>query len=222
MIRVTCPDCGSTIGAKDELLGETRKCPKCGRSLLISPRASANVPASADPGITQPKTDSAADSAADGADLGTVKKVEAIDRLGRSNFYIILNKTSVVATWENDGRGWMLKTSAGMIPANRNLDQLPGQGNFQMVELKLSMSDKGKQLDGLQAYQLAQRYALTAIEKGDDNLCKRITGSCGLNKDQKHQVRKLVREQFMRHVWEDATNVFEFLASEDQHTTGVG
>ena len=61
MIRVTCPGCGSTIGAKDELLGETRKCPKCGNQLVISPRASANAPAPADLGITQPTTDAAAD-----------------------------------------------------------------------------------------------------------------------------------------------------------------
>ena len=218
MIRVTCPGCGSTIGAKDELLGETRKCPKCGKPLLISPRASANVPASDGLGITPPKTDSTADDAG----LGAVKKVEAIERLNRLNYYLILNKSSIVCAWENDGRGWMLRTSAGMIPASRNLDQLPGQGNFQMVELKLSVSDKGKRLEGLQVYQLAQRYALTAIEKGDDNICKRITGHCGLNKDQKHQVRKLIREQFMQHVWEDATNVFEFLGNVDQHTSQVG
>jgi len=218
MISVTCPKCGSKIGANDELLGERRNCPKCGNPLVISPRASANAPAPAGVGIAQPK----ADSAADGADLGAVKKLDAIERLNRLNYYVVLNKASIVCAWENDGRGWMLRTSAGMIPANRNFDQLPGQGNFQMVELKLSVSDKGKRLHGLQVYQLAQRYALTAIEKGDDNVCKRIIGSCGLNKDQKHQVRKLIREQFMRHVWEDSTNVFEFLASPDQHTTGVG
>ena len=36
-IRIRCKNCGSKIDAKDELLGQTRQCPKCKSSLLIVP-----------------------------------------------------------------------------------------------------------------------------------------------------------------------------------------
>lgn len=36
-IKVICQSCGSSIQAKESLIGQTRKCPKCSASLLIRP-----------------------------------------------------------------------------------------------------------------------------------------------------------------------------------------
>ena len=35
MIRVTCPHCGSKLNAKDDLIGQMRKCPKCAQPLIV-------------------------------------------------------------------------------------------------------------------------------------------------------------------------------------------
>ena len=34
MIRFTCP-CGKSLSARDEYVGETTRCPDCGRELII-------------------------------------------------------------------------------------------------------------------------------------------------------------------------------------------
>jgi len=41
-IRVICKNCHSKIDAKDELLGQTRTCPKCKKPLKIEPESSEN------------------------------------------------------------------------------------------------------------------------------------------------------------------------------------
>jgi len=249
MIQVTCPGCGSKLNAKDELNGQMRACPKCKTPMLISASASAKTavappepeakpepPPEARPPVVQasavqtPAVQTPSAQAAAGqaptvdvpVQTDVVKRVEAIERLNRNNHYLILNKTSVVATWENNGHGWMLKTNFGLVSAARNHEQLPGQGNFQMVELIVDFTDDGRRLEGLRTFQLAQRYALTELDKGDDKICKRISGPFGLNKDQKLQIRKIIREQFMHQVWEHADNVFEFLDNLDFHSPGVG
>ena len=43
MIRVTCPHCGSKLNAKDELAGQTRKCPKCAQPVRIVADAAASI-----------------------------------------------------------------------------------------------------------------------------------------------------------------------------------
>jgi len=43
-----------------------------------------------------------------------------------------------------------------------------------------------------------------------------------LNRDQKNAVRLMLREQFMRPVWENSTEVLEYLSNADFHAHGVG
>ena len=77
-------------------------------------------------------------------------------------------------------------------------------------------------MSGLTSYQLATRWALTALDQGDDQIVGKITGLGSLNRDQKNAVRQALKDQFMRQVWEGAADVLEYLANTDYHSPGVG
>jgi len=128
----------------------------------------------------------------------------------------------LVAMWENKGKGWLVKTDRGAVSAKKNPDQLPNEGDFQLIELKLNMTPDGKRLSGLWIFQLALRWALTVLEQDEDTIVEKITGLGSLKKDQKIVVRQAIREQFMPPVWENATDVLEYLANADYHSHGVG
>lgn len=212
MIRIVCPGCGSKLNAKDELAGQTRKCPKCAQTVHI-----------------------VADPASAGASINEVESgqhvIPAIEahlpthdlpgRLNRESHYLICGKTRVEAAWENNGAGWMLKTNNGFVSAKRNREQLPTQGNFQLVELKFIVTSGGRRLTGIVSYQLASRWALTTLDQADDLIVGKISGLGCLNKEQKNVLRLAIKEQFMRPVWEDAAAVLEYLANTDYHSPGV-
>ncbi len=212
MIRVTCPHCGSKLNAKDELAGQTRKCPKCAQPLLV---VADPAPVGRDVGRTAPPADPPATEEG-------LPSLDLPEHLNRLSHYLICDRTHLVATWENDGRGWMLKTISGLIAAKRNRDQLPSQGDFKLVELKLSMTSDGKRLTGLKSYQLALRWALTVLDQGDEQIVAKIIGHGSLNQDQKAVVRETLRDQFMREVWQDAADVLAYLGNTDYHSSGVG
>ncbi len=229
MIRVTCESCGSKLNAKDELAGQTRKCPKCGTPILIAP------PEDTEPEETEPLATVAEATVVQATDdLEGDQHVQVSDgrsfdeqheipeRLNRLNRYMICDKSRLVAAWENNGNGWMLKTNFGFISAMRNHEQIPSQGDFKLVELRMEMSDGGLRLIGLRVYQLAKRWALNKLERGDDDIVHAISKLGFLNKDQKGIIRKAIRDLFMRHVWAESDNVLDYLGSTDYHSAGVG
>jgi hypothetical protein len=84
------------------------------------------------------------------------------------------------------------------------------------------MTPEGKRLKGIACHQLTPHWALTALDQGDDPVLERITGPGRLNRDQKAAIRLALKEQFMRPIWEQATEVIEYLANADSHSSGVG
>ncbi len=207
MIRLVCPGCGSKLNAKDELVGQVRKCPKCGGPVEI--RASEVLPE---------RSELAAEEGS-AADVG-LPVHHWLERLDRRCHYLIVDRARLVALWEDNGEGWMLKTRAGVVNAARNRELIPSQGEFQLVELKLQAGDAGRRLVGLTSYQLASRWALTSLERGDDRICEKITGPGCLNKDQKNAVRSAIKDQFMHEIWQDAHSVLDYLADTDYHSPG--
>ena len=135
---------------------------------------------------------------------------------------LICDRTHLVATWENNGSGWMFKVGTGFVSAKRGRENLPSQGDFKLVELKFMITPDGKRLSGLATYQLATRWALTALDQGDDQIVGKITGMGSLNREQKNAVRQALKDQFMRQVWEGAADVLEYLANTDYHSPSVG
>jgi hypothetical protein len=216
MIRIICPHCGSKLNAKEKLLGESRPCPKCKEPVKIAiledhtklPSIPLEEPDENLPHLLGNKA--------------PLPSVRLLERLGRNFRYLICDRTGVIAAWANDGQGWTLKTNAGMAPVTRNPETLPTQGDFKLVELKLESREAGLHLLGLAMYQLAQRWALTCLDEGDDRICERVTGHGSLNREQKFAIRRTLRENFMPEVWEHAKEVLDFLANNDYHSHGVG
>jgi hypothetical protein len=212
MIRITCPVCQSRLNAKDQLAGQTRKCPKCGNPLVI------------------PKMEEASESEALGlavldepppdqqvpvVTVGHLPHVAMPGRLNRQSRYLICDRTSVVATWQHNGQGWQLKTRGGYVSAARNPENLPAQGNHTLVELVLAATDEGPRLQGIRCFKLAEHWALIALAQGDDRICSRITGPGVLGREQKVAIRTYLAETLMREIWQDAREVMDYLANSE-------
>ena len=219
MIRFTCPSCQVRLNAKDELAGRTRKCPKCGAAIEIPETAPDSESVGEEwTGLDDVAPDQHVHNVLD----HDLPQVEAPKRLVRLNRYLICDKTRLIALWEGNGQGWMLKTGAGFVKVSRNAEQLPSHGNFTLVELAMEMTDEGHRLRGIHSYQLAQSWALTALQRDEHKILSRISGPGCLTKEQKAVVQSFLREQFMRSVWEEATEVLDYLGNFDYHSSGVG
>jgi hypothetical protein len=218
MIRVTCPGCGVKLNAKDELAGRTRRCPQCGAPVPI-PKV--ETPAEPPPQGPAGVADAAPGEEAIGTPEATLRPVAVPQRLDPTSRYLICDSAKLVADWKANGRGWMLKTNAGLISAVRNPDQLPNQGDFKLVELGFKTTEDGVRLDGITSYQLAPRWALTHLDKGDHKILSAVTGPGGLNKTQKSAVHQVIMDQLMHEVWKDAQRVLDYLANTDYHSPGT-
>ncbi len=215
MIACICPGCGSKLEAKNRLAGRTVKCPKCGGPVEIPALPSAA------PSPTAP-ADASPPPAVHDIDAGSLPPLQRPARLDRQNHYAICDSARVAAVWENNGKGWMLKTDAGLASAARNPEQLPQEGNFKLIELKLKAGADGRHLVGIVVFQLAQRWAMTNLDRNDDRILTAVTGHASLNRPQKDAVRKLIHEQFMREVWEKSHAVMDYLNNADYHSPGAG
>jgi Zn-finger nucleic acid-binding protein len=209
MIRVVCPACETKLNARDDLAGKAKKCPQCGAVIQI-PEVD-EVPEDADEPTTEIIQANPAET--------RLPSRHIPERLDRQNRYLICDPTSLKAVWKNDGRGWMLKTIAGFLSAKRNADQLPPHGDFTLVELRMKMTDEGLRLEVVESYQLASRFAMTKLDKGDDDVLHAVTGHGFLNQPQKFIVRQALSDQFMREVWADSTEAMEYLANTDYHSS---
>ena len=135
--------------------------------------------------------------------------------------YLIFDGERVVATWENNGQGWMIRSGLGFICVTRNPDKLPTQGTFVLVELRLDVTEVGLRLHGILAYRLARRWALPELIKSDEAILRKVEGFGALNKSQKFSLCHYVREQFMREVWTSISEVHDYLTNGDYHSPGV-
>ncbi len=229
MIRFLCPGCRSRIQAKDELAGQVRRCPKCQVAFRIpkpelptedyleAEWVEGAAPAETARGAAAAETTRIVPAAEEG-----IRTVDVPDKLVRTNVYLICDKATIYGVWENNGRGWQVKGSMGFISARQNSDELPLEGDFQLVELKMRPVPGGIRLVGLMSYQLAPRYALLALARGDEDILTKVVGPGRLTREQKSAIKLFILNKFMHPVWQDAREVLEFLNSPDYLTPGVG
>jgi hypothetical protein len=204
MISCLCPGCGTRLAAEDRLAGRTIACPTCGGVVQVS---------AAEPATAQPR--------ADHLEAGQLPAPRGPARLDRQCHYLICDNSHLVAAWENDGCGWMLATDFGLVSATRNPEQLPSQGVFQLIELRLKMTGAGLRIEDLVVYQLAEHWALTKLAESDDAILTAVTGRAALVRAQKDAVRDAIHQQFMRDVWASSPKVMDYLASADYHAHGT-
>jgi hypothetical protein len=212
MIRIVCPICQSKLNAKEELAGQSRKCPKCGNLLAI--------PHSSGSGNAVEEATPAVESQASRAE--PLPHLPVPERLVRTNRYLILDREKVFALWETSREGWQLKIPGGYINAARNPDKLPNLGEYVLVELIMHITDHGMRLRGLACYKLASHWALTTPSQGDHRILARIVGPGSLNRDQKSAVRDFLGKELMYEVLKDAQAVLDFLGNSDFHSHGAG
>ena len=135
MIELRCPSCEKKLRAKAELAGRMVKCPNCGQPIRIAADTADD---------NSPDGRQSAIPTSAGLRRAAAGPSHAMERLERSSHYLICNRNRLVALWENNGAGWMLDTPTGPIPAKRNRDQIPTNGDFQLVELKFNHTPEGK------------------------------------------------------------------------------
>jgi DNA-directed RNA polymerase subunit RPC12/RpoP len=215
MIRFTCPGCQRKLNAKDDLVGQTRNCPNCGTAVLVRPDEDPLVgPEEATPNET-------AASLIHGVSEEALPLYSGPSRLNRINHYLVCDNSRIVAAWENNGHGWMLRTTAGLISAARNREKIPNQGDFKLVELQMESVEDVLRLRGLTVYQLNRRWGLVGLGRGDDDVLKAVVGLGSLNRDQKGILRMHLNERYMRSVWEDNQPLQDFLGNDDYASPGA-
>ncbi len=111
MIRMVCPGCGKKLHAKDELAGRTAQCPNCRQPVTI-----AEAP---EPSEAIPLDDAEPGEHVIPASEEHVATPLRIERLNRESHYLICDKTRLMATWANNGAGWMVRAGKGFLPAKR-------------------------------------------------------------------------------------------------------
>jgi hypothetical protein len=225
MLRITCPNCQSALNAKEKLIGQTRNCPKCRHPVLIeAPDGMSADPAEGGPDAVAESADESptihVEPRDEGEGLAQVTAIaDPVKELKAPNKYVICDHQRIVAVWEGDG--WQLKTPAGLISAKRNTEQIPSQGVFRLVELRVTRTTDAMYLTGIVSHELASRFALPAIGRGDHQVLEKIVRPSGLTRDQKQMVRRYLQDTFMPEVWRHNDAITGYLASADQHTQGV-
>jgi len=211
MLVVVCPSCQARLKVSPQFTGRAGKCPRCGEIINVRQVQRADAIPSPHPPENRPET---------GDD--DIPAIEQPDKLVRTFHYLVCDRLGLVATWEANGQGWMIRSGTTYVRAVRNADKLPAQGDFKLVELQLIVQPDGShRLEGLHVYQLAPRYALTRIERGEDAILGAIRGPGNLNREQKAAAFRYIREKFMREIWEDNQALVDYLTNQDYHSSGI-
>lgn len=198
MIRVICPNCNSKLDAKDELLGQTRNCPKCKNPLVIR---SSNI------------------SVNDGAALETADgKPVHLEPLHR---YFILSPDRIIAHWEN-GKGWQINVGNGFANVRMSSNAIPDQGSFILVDLAIKNTDEGMKMTGLKLYKISMRGALTSLAREETEILKKIDGPGILLKPQKSLITAFLQKNYMFEFLSQGKIVTDYLSSEDIASDQIG
>ncbi len=203
-IRVTCKNCGSKINARDDLLGQTRICPKCREPLLIEPDVRPVEVETIVPAATHP-----------------LQEKPLPFKLDWTSRYVILAAERVIAFLES-GQGWMLSIGNGFVPAKRNFDAIPDQGTFALVEIFLEDTPEGQRFSGLNIFQITARGALLALTQNEESILGRIDAPAPLLKPQKTALLLHLRQHYMFDFLAHSQPVVDFLLNEDISSTHIG
>lgn len=138
----------------------------------------------------------------------TIAPEEVPVHLGVRNHYMVCDHKDVVARYEHDDRGWMVKLKDGFVRAKLVSGKIPQFGKFVLVEVGVKQADDGLHLESVNPFRLADQYALNKLAKDDDAILTAITGRSELNTAQRSHVRDLVKKHFLPHV---AAEVDQFM-----------
>ncbi len=187
------------------------KCPTCGGVVQV-PAAAGTVP------LARP---AAAAARVHDVEARQSLPMDAPARLDRQSHYLICGDTHLAASWQNNGRGWMLHTDFGLISATLNPEQLPSQGNFKLIELKLKMTAVGLSDRGPRRLPVGRPLGPDQPRSQRRPHPHRGGRPAPGWAAQKDAVREAIHQQFMREVWEPSHKVMDYLANADYHSHGT-
>ena len=218
-IRVICGSCGSKIDAKDELRGQTRRCPKCRQPILIVPTEQAQAPkpqpVKAAPAVAQPaavEPDAAAPTATDGLKMR---------RLRPDDLYFVVGSDKLVAYWKL-GEGWMLNVGTGFSQVKRSPGLIPDLGEFVLAEGRVAQTDNGRRLRGLRFWKLSGRGVLLALGRSETEILEKAQFPTVPSGAQKRFILDQIRKLYFASFTDEALDVVEFLTGFDSHSQSVG
>lgn len=198
-IRIVCKNCNSKIDAKDELLGQTRRCPKCHNPILVKPEAPQIPSVSID--VDQPLK---------------------IRRLRPDNFYVILGTDIEVAHWRG-GDGWFVNVGNGFQAIKSAPDKIPDVGTFVLVEGYVAQTSNGRRLKGLRFSQLSGRSVLKALTHSDAAaILYKAEEPTVLTSVQKRLVLQHIRNHYFFEFTDDAPEIVEYLTGFESSSHEVG
>ena len=224
-IRVICGSCGSKIDAKDELRGQTRRCPKCRQPILIEPAAQpqASKPqpvktaqSQAQPAKTAQTVPNAASDAASPATEGLKMR-----RLRPDDLYFVVGSDKLVAYWKS-GEGWMLNVGNGFSQVKRSPGLIPDLGEFVLAEGRVAQTDNGRRLKAMRFWSLMGRGVLLALGRGETEILEKAQFPTVPSGAQKRFILDQIRKLYFRDFTDDALEIVEFLTSFDSHSQSVG
>lgn len=215
-IRVVCRSCGSKIDAKDELRGQTRRCPKCRQPILIVPESGA-APASSATKIV-PKVVPVPSATTDSADAESTLKVR---RMRPDNLYVILGPDREIARWKAN-EGWFVNAGNGFSAAKRAPERIPDTGEYVLAEGYVAHTDAGRRLKALRFWSLTGRGVLSALLRTETEILEKAKFPTTLSGSQKKFLLKHIRDNYFYEFTDDAPEIVEFLTSFDAHSREIG
>ncbi|MBQ9454270.1 MAG: hypothetical protein Q4A17_08770 [Thermoguttaceae bacterium] len=242
LIVVRCHACNVGMKIKPEYAGKLRKCPKCGEIFIVPQedgqtivpppevleqiRRQEAAQNSAEPKPQeQPQESAPSPFSAPSAEIvvpeeETIKPVEHPKRLNPQFRYVILNSERMIAYWQMS-TGWQISDGSRLVPAKRNAQLLPKQGDFRFIEMQLGDVDGEFRITKLRIFQLASQYSVSKIAGDEGEVLTTITKAAGLTRSQKGALLQGLKAHFMRSVWADSPAIYDFLFNEDFHSSEI-
>lgn len=214
-IRIRCKSCGSRIDAKDELLGQTRRCPKCRNPILVVPEDANQKEASAS---VVEGSEQASDSSGE-FDPNVAIKVK---RLRPDNLYVILGTDREIAYWRGV-EGWFVNVGNGFESVKRSPDKLPDVGSFVLAEGYVVQTDSGRRLKAIRFGKLSERGVLKTLVYGDAaDILGKVRESAVPTGAQKRFLLQHIRNHYFFEFTDDAPEIIEYLTGFDSHSSEIG
>jgi len=205
--QIFCKSCGSKLNAHEELIGQTRNCPKCSRPVFIQREEETVTPiVVSEPSITEipvgPKIGEVG-----GFTEGLPKRLEYHHR------YFIVGTDRMIAIWE-PGKSWQINVGNGFAPVKKNPNAIPDQGVFALVELVIGPPEADNRLETLKIFKVSVRGALTSLYRDDDEILHKVDGPGQLTKNQKNALMSHLQRQFMYEALAEATEIRRMLSTD--------
>ena len=136
------------------------------------------------------------------------------NRLDLLSHYLVVDHKDLIARWQNDGRGWLIRIKHGFCRAATVAQHIPEVGKFLLIEIRVERREDGFHIQSITPFKLKHYNALIRLTHGDDAILAAVTGGATLNDKQKQHVRSIVKSKFLPHIWPEADELLAAIGDE--------